>query len=307
MFQKRSNIVLIGYGYWGKKLAQTLTELKVSPYVVEKEQKIILPSGLQRISFQEFLSDPRFEIGILSTPEESHFHLAKKILFAGKHLFIEKPLSLLQAEAEELVQIALEKNVCLFVDYTFLYDAYAQEIKKIIDANSLGKIKNIQSIRYSAGFYKPNITVLDDLLTHDVYLGRFFLKDSAQKILTRTQKFQQSTLVECEIKIIFHEVQYVCEYSWIRPQSKRTLYIEGEKGSIYWNKEVPFLELTMVSEPTIHHKIPVVTSCSALNVALNHYSELCIQESGKNRINRYDQYIHDVLILEKARRMALLS
>ena len=80
------------------------------------------------------------DAAIVATPAGLHFEHTKLLLEAGKHVFVEKPLALSVAEAEELVALAREKGLVLMVGHTFLYNDVVRWIKDFIDSGELGDI-----------------------------------------------------------------------------------------------------------------------------------------------------------------------
>lgn len=80
----------------------------------------------------EWMSNvPRFDADaiIIATPAHTHYALAKQALFEGRHVLIEKPMTMNVKEAEELVELALRKGVTGFVDHTHLYSPAFRELK----------------------------------------------------------------------------------------------------------------------------------------------------------------------------------
>ncbi|RZK66575.1 MAG: oxidoreductase, partial [Pedobacter sp.] len=72
------------------------------------------PKAKQLRDTEELINDPQIELVIVNTPNYTHFEYAKAALNAGKHVLIEKPLSVLRSEAEELFSLAFRKNLKVF-------------------------------------------------------------------------------------------------------------------------------------------------------------------------------------------------
>jgi len=69
---------------------------------------------------------------IVATPPKTHFQIAQDCLNHGHHVFVEKPLTLNSSEAEQLIEIAREKDRILMVGHTFEYNAAVHALKKLI-------------------------------------------------------------------------------------------------------------------------------------------------------------------------------
>ena len=64
---------------------------------------------------------PDFTACVIATPSSTHYEIAKQCLNAGKHVLVEKPMTLDYAQATELIELAQSKKLTLMTDSTFLY------------------------------------------------------------------------------------------------------------------------------------------------------------------------------------------
>lgn len=106
-------------------------------------------------SLEDLLADETIELVVINTPNITHFDFAKKVMNAGKHLVIEKPFTATEAEAEELIALAKEKNVVLSVFQNRRYDSDFKTVKKILSQDLLGDIVDAE-IHYDR--YDPNLS-----------------------------------------------------------------------------------------------------------------------------------------------------
>src|SRR5205823_678043 len=81
------------------------------------------------------------------TPVWTHFELAKAALESGKHVFVEKPFTSNVGQAEQLINLAEQKNLKIMVDYTFLFTGAVKKIKQLLQEGSLGKLYYYDSTR----------------------------------------------------------------------------------------------------------------------------------------------------------------
>ncbi len=106
-------------------------------------------------SVDELIADESLQLIIVNTPVQTHFDYARKALAAGKHVIVEKPFTVTSKEAEELVTLANEKNVLLFVYQNRRYDGDYKMVKDVLENKLLGEIKEVE-IRYDR--YRPEIS-----------------------------------------------------------------------------------------------------------------------------------------------------
>jgi scyllo-inositol 2-dehydrogenase (NADP+) len=96
-------------------------------------------------SIEAILQEKTIELVVVNTPNASHYQYAKDALHAGKHVIVEKPFTVTLAEADELIAIAKNKNKILTVFQNRRWDGDFLTVKKIVDANFLGKIVEVET------------------------------------------------------------------------------------------------------------------------------------------------------------------
>ena len=109
---KPVRLALVGYGYWGPNLARNFHQLEdaelayvidANPAALAKAQRLYGCATAADIGVA--LADPNVDAIVLATPARTHFALGQQALLAGKHLFVEKPLTMDLAEGKELTRV----------------------------------------------------------------------------------------------------------------------------------------------------------------------------------------------------------
>src|SRR5205807_7101398 len=95
--------------------------------------------------------DPELDAIVLATPVPSHASLALRVLEAGKHCFVEKPLALSAADADRVVEAARGLDRVLMVGHLLEYHPGVRQLKQITDAGELGDTHYIYCNRLSLG------------------------------------------------------------------------------------------------------------------------------------------------------------
>ena len=121
----------LGCGYWGPNLLRNFSALPgcTVKYVVDSsaERRAFVETNfpLSRAieNHQSVLEDPSVDGVIIATPAASHFSLARQVLEAGKHVFVEKPLATKVAEEDELSRCAAGRNLVVMTGHTFVYNS----------------------------------------------------------------------------------------------------------------------------------------------------------------------------------------
>lgn len=96
-------------------------------------------------SFDHILNDPEIELVIVNTPDQFHYEMGKAALLAGKHVVIEKPITQTSEQAQELIEIAAQKERILTVFQNRRWDGDFLTVKKIIEDGLLGQIAEFES------------------------------------------------------------------------------------------------------------------------------------------------------------------
>ena len=119
------NVALIGLGYWGRnylRVLQNIEGIKLS-YVCDSNPEAFkgVPSNVKTtLDYEEIAKDEDIKVAFLATPASTHYKIAKLFLEQGKHLLVEKPLTMNVREAFELVKIAKENKTILMVDHIYI-------------------------------------------------------------------------------------------------------------------------------------------------------------------------------------------
>jgi UDP-2-acetamido-3-amino-2,3-dideoxy-glucuronate N-acetyltransferase len=120
-----ARVAVVGCGYWGKNLVRNLAELGALEALVDAHAPTVEALrgqfGGRALGFEATLDDPEIAALAIAAPAAMHHALAQKALQAGKHVFVEKPLALEVAQAEELCALAERLDRRLMVGHLLQY------------------------------------------------------------------------------------------------------------------------------------------------------------------------------------------
>jgi predicted dehydrogenase len=171
-----TQIGVVGLGYWGPNLARNFDRLPEaeltwlcdeSPAALERYGRAF-PSARVTGSFDELLADPSLDAIVLATPVATHAELARLVLEAGKHCFVEKPLAQSVEEAERVVDAARAAGRTLMVGHLLEYHPGVERLSGLIDSGELGEVRYIYSNRLNLGQLRRDENALWSLGAHDV-------------------------------------------------------------------------------------------------------------------------------------------
>lgn len=168
------NIAVIGAGTWGKHL---LKNLAASPCTIthiayggsEETERFLnahYPHCTITKDYNEILIQPDVNAVFIATPIETHGNIARQALQAGKHVFVEKPLTASIETVHELYRLAEANDCCLFTGYLYLYDpAFHAMAKELHDASSI----TLAMVWEKYGTFDSPLH--ENLLVHDIALA----------------------------------------------------------------------------------------------------------------------------------------
>jgi scyllo-inositol 2-dehydrogenase (NADP+) len=84
--------------------------------------------------------DPEIELVIVNTPNHTHFPYTKRALETGKHVIVEKPFTVTVKEADELIQLAHQKNKTLTVFHNRRWDGGFITVRSVLENKVLGRV-----------------------------------------------------------------------------------------------------------------------------------------------------------------------
>jgi predicted dehydrogenase len=173
---RKTRIAIIGYGYWSPKLIRNIRndpELELA-LICEKnlarhDAIRLAEPGIEVVQeYRHVFSRDDVDAVVIATVPSTHFRIAKQAIEAGKHVLIEKPMTLDVRDGELLVSLARSRSLVLMVDHTYLYSPAIRALRELIHSGELGTPKAIESTRINLGLFQRDTNVIWDLAPHDI-------------------------------------------------------------------------------------------------------------------------------------------
>jgi predicted dehydrogenase len=238
-------VAVIGAGYWGPNLIRNFLALDEVASVVACDRDENRLTKMRK-SFYGIETAPDHEktidrgdvdIVVIATPVSSHHEIAKRALEAGKHVFIEKPMTSSVAEAEDLINIAEQKNLKLFVDHTFIYTGAVRKMKEIITSGRLGEIYYFDSVRVNLGLFQHDVNVIWDLAPHDLSIMDYLLQQRPKAVSAIGSCHVGNDLEDIAYLTLEFENNLIAHFhvNWLAPTKIRQTLIGGTKSMIVYD------------------------------------------------------------------------
>jgi predicted dehydrogenase len=259
---------VVGWGYWGPKIARNLDSLPHAVVTIVADTDIHRLASLRvnqpwvkitALPEDIFRSD--IEGVIIATPVRTHYQLAKDALLHGKHVLVEKPLTASVAEAAELVALAEEQRRILMVGHTFEYNPAVNELRKLVQSGDLGKIFCIEAERLNLGLFRSDINVIWDLAPHDVSILLYLLGKKPEQIRVQAHAHLQPNIHDiAHLDFEFAEGMTAhIHVSWLHPCKTRRVTVIGDARMVVYDDTNPAEMLKIYNKGADVHADPGVS------------------------------------------------
>jgi len=323
------NVTLVGAGAWGKNHLKTLHELECLGAVVEPNDELRFdverdyPDVPTFSSIEALLQPsepPSFQssgnAAIVATPAQTHVELAVRLLEAGLHVLVEKPMALSSTDCRRIVDAAEENDRRLMVGHLLLFQPAIGFIKEFLDEGRLGRLHTLTQRRSKLGRARRVENALWSFGVHDVAVLLHLVGRSPVRVhYTGHASVTAGVADDTHLHLEFGERDPEGEApdppvaslhnSWLWPRVERELIVTGEKGILVYDE--------LNHRVTLHRKgIDAETLANVdegeeilfeggeppLRLELQHFLDCC--ENGATPIADGRQGVEVVRVLEEA-------
>jgi len=239
------NVALVGYGYWGPNLARNLHELAETHLAVVCDRDAsrlgqahkLYPSARVTTDVAKVWGDAEIEAVVIATPAPTHYELVKAALAAGKHVLVEKPLTLCSREARELADLAQAQDRILMVGHTFEYNPAVLKVKELLDQGQLGDVYYAYSTRVNLGRIQRDLNALWSIAPHDVSILLFLFEQMPIEVSARGASYLNPGVED----VVFIDLLFASgliahiHTSWLDPSKVRRMTIVGSQKMIVYD------------------------------------------------------------------------
>ena len=190
----------------------------------------------------ELINNSDVDAVAIATPVSTHFNLAMQALHAGKHVFIEKPITETVEQGRRLLDEADRLGLKVHVDHTFVYTGAVRKMRELVSSGELGTLYYFDSVRVNLGLFQPDVSVLWDLAVHDLaILGSIYPDDPIAVSATGVQHIPGKP-ENIAFLTLFYNTSMIAHVhvNWLAPVKIRRSLIGGSKKMVVYDD----LELT---------------------------------------------------------------
>jgi predicted dehydrogenase len=249
-------IGVVGLGYWGPNLARNFSRLAdvvwlcdASPERLERHAAAH-PRARTTTSLDDLLEDSGLDAIALATPVPTHAGLAERVLRAGKHCFVEKPLAQSVEEAERVLAAQRESGRVLMVGHLLEYHPGVEMLKQLIDSGELGDVRYLYSNRLNLGVLRPDENALWSLGAHDVSVLLRLAGEEPYECRAVGESYMQEGIedvVFCYLRFPSGLAAHM-HLSWLDPHKERRFTVVGSR------KMATFDDMELERKLTVYDK-----------------------------------------------------
>jgi len=235
----RPRIAVVGLGYWGPNLVRNFAAMQSCELAVIcdadaealAKAQLLAPEARVTQSFDEVLADEEIDAVALATPVPTHADLAVKVLQAGKHCFVEKPLAQTVEDAQRAVDASDAAGKVLMVGHLLEYHPAVIALADLISKGELGDVRYVYSNRQNLGQLRSDENALWSLGAHDVAVILSLLGEEPEQVTAVGEAYLRPGVED----VVFGYLRFPSgvaahmHLSWLDPHKERRITVVGSK------------------------------------------------------------------------------
>jgi predicted dehydrogenase len=236
---ERVVLACVGAGRWGRNLVRVFDNLPEVDLAAVCDASHDIRQGLVRqypdakvvADYGEVLANEQIQAVVLAVPAIDHFDTARQALEAGKHVYVEKPISLSYDHARQLTELAESRGLVLMVGHLMEYHPALRLLKQLVDAGELGEILYLYSERVNLGVVRQDENALWSLAPHDISMILRLVDEEPESVSARGASYLQEGIED----VVFANLRFAdgkmaqIQVSWLDPHKVRKLTVVGTK------------------------------------------------------------------------------
>jgi len=240
---KKLKVGVVGAGNWGKNIVASLghvgcVDLECVADADEQTRvgvRLQYPDVFIYGTVEEMLEETEVDAVVVAVPSMAHYRVAMRALEAGKHVFVEKPMTTCSDCALEMVKTAKEYDVTLTVGHLLLFHERVEEMVKAVHDRVLGGIHYMHSQRLNHGVVRVKENAWWSLAPHDVSVALHLFRELPVKVMCRGCCSLTGDPPE---DVVFGTLEFPSgrsahiHCSWLDCEKVRKIVVVGEKGSL---------------------------------------------------------------------------
>ena len=221
-------VVQIGTGGWGKNHARILSQLGVLSAICDVDPNRSKDFGTKYSvnhysSLDSLLESEKFDAAFVCTPTSTHFPITTKLLQQKKNVFVEKPMTYLSHEGEELLELARKNKVILTCGYIERFNPAVALVKEYVKSKKYGELLMLEFHRENRmPLHIKDVGIIYDTSVHDIDTAMWLFDDTPEVVFARSGKIRHEHEDFATIMLGFKDNRVaIISSNWITPTRVR--------------------------------------------------------------------------------------
>jgi UDP-N-acetylglucosamine 3-dehydrogenase len=217
-------VVQIGVGGWGKNHSRVLSEFGVLSAVCDANSERAEEFGKKYSvnfydSFESLLEQEEFDAALVCTPTFTHSDITTRLIENKKHVFVEKPMTYLSEDGQNLIALAKRNNVILTCGYIERFNPAVASVKDFIKSQKYGDLIRLEFYReHRMPQHIKDVGVIYDTSVHDIDTAMWLFDDTPDVVYAIAGKINHEHEDFATIMLCFKDNKTATISSnWITP------------------------------------------------------------------------------------------
>jgi predicted dehydrogenase/acetyltransferase-like isoleucine patch superfamily enzyme len=241
-----ARVAAVGCGYWGKNLVRNFAELGALAAICDPNRdaadELADRYHIPVAEFEAVLHDSEIAGVAIAAPATLHAELARRAIEAGKHVFVEKPLALTLAEAEQLCALAERADRRLMVGHLMQYHPGFGKLRDLVSVGVLGRLEYIYSNRLNLGKVRREEDILWSFAPHDLSMILSLVGQEPAEVTAQGGYYLHKTIADVTTThLAFPGGEHAHVFvSWLHPFKEQKLVVIGDRAMAVFDDGQPW-------------------------------------------------------------------
>lgn len=245
-----SNIkwAVLGTGVIANEMAVALKKIGRNIYAVgnrtySKAVDFAKKYGIEKVydDYNDMFTDSDVDVIYITTPHNTHIEFMKKAIRNGKHILVEKSITLNSRELNEAMELAALHNVVIGEAMTIYHMPVYKKLKEILDSGRLGKVNLItmnfgsyKEYNMNNRFFNRNLAggAMLDIGVYALSFIRYFMTKKPDKLLSQLKKAPTGVDEQAGLLLMNNDGQMATVMLSLHSKQPKRGMVSCEKGYI---------------------------------------------------------------------------
>ena len=236
---------VLGTGVIANEMAVALKKIGRNIYAVgnrtySKAVDFAKKYGIEKVydDYNDMFTDSDVDVIYITTPHNTHIEFMKKAIRNGKHILVEKSITLNSRELNEAMELAALHNVVIGEAMTIYHMPVYKKLKEILDSGRLGKV-NIITMNFGSykeynmnkRFFNRNLAggAMLDIGVYALSFIRYFMTEKPDKLLSQLKKAPTGVDEQAGLLLMNNEVRWLRLCCLFTPNSQKGVWFHAKK------------------------------------------------------------------------------